>query len=145
MTLEELQKKVQVLEDIEAIKTMHREYLFQLINQQWQDMPDFFMENATLTIADLEPTTGREKIAKLLVEIVGPNVRWDSGHFIAQPVIYVDGDSASGHWLMYHFFAEPMGKWQQARYDAEYLKKDGRWRFSKLTFTVPWPKPPENA
>ena len=38
MNLEELKRKVKVLEDIEAIKNMHRDYIFWLRNSQFDEM-----------------------------------------------------------------------------------------------------------
>jgi hypothetical protein len=47
MTLEELEKRVKVLEDIEAIKQLHVNYVYLLCNLQWDDMVECFAEGAT--------------------------------------------------------------------------------------------------
>ena len=70
---------------------------------------------------------------------------------LIQPVISVDGDKAEGHWIMYrlnYYFKGPSGQVVklfgpsvQRRYDCEYIKENGTWRFSRLKFTDPWPGP----
>ena len=42
MTLEELEKKVRALDDIEEIKNLHREYIFWLNNRQFKEMIRLF-------------------------------------------------------------------------------------------------------
>jgi hypothetical protein len=36
MTLEEIEKRLKLLEDGESIKSLHREYIFLLINHEWE-------------------------------------------------------------------------------------------------------------
>ena len=42
MTLEEMEKRLTYLEDLQAIRDMHHEYLFQLNNKRWDDITDSF-------------------------------------------------------------------------------------------------------
>ena len=62
---------------------------------------------------------------------------------VALPVIQVDGEQAKGHWLMYIFISEAgtgnAKRWISGRYDCEYMKMDGRWKFKTLIYTAPWP------
>jgi hypothetical protein len=70
---------------------------------------------------------------------------------VIQPVLTVNGDKAEGHWVMYrlnYYFKGPSGQIVnlfgpgiQRRYDCEYKKENGKWKFSKLKFTDPWPGP----
>lgn len=144
MTSKELEKRVRALEDIEEIKSMHREYVFWLINHQWADMVDCFTDDATCVIATNPPCKGKKEIARLFTETFAKVIPWDEGHFVAQPVISVEGDKARGHWILFVLYNEPPGTWRQARYDCEYKKVDGVWKFSSLRFQAPWPVPPES-
>ena len=47
MALEELEKRLRVLEDIEAIKQLHRKYVFCLSSRAWDDLLDCFADDAT--------------------------------------------------------------------------------------------------
>ena len=139
MKLEEMEKRLQRLEDKEAIKDLHREYAYLLISQRWSDMVECFAEDATAVIASREPCRGKKEIRTLLTEVIAKHVPKDEGHFVTQPVISVDGDTAKGHWLLYVFLPEPALGWRQARYDCEYVKINGEWKFSSLVFRAPWP------
>ena len=145
MKLEELAKKVQALQDIEDIKNLHTDYVFCLINHQWGDIVNYFAENAVADIWHHGVGRGKDGIAKLFMDVIAKEVTWDSGHLLAQPVISVDGDTAKGHWILYIFFPGPPARWVQGRYDCEYIKVDGKWKFSSLKYTAPWPRPPEST
>jgi hypothetical protein len=64
------------------------------------------------------------------------------------PVIHVDGTQASGHWMLYIMVADPVTgnalKINQGRYECEYTKLGGRWKFSKLVWVNPWPRTPDS-
>jgi len=150
MTLEELQKKLTTLEDIEAIRKLHHEYLFQLNNRQWDDIIDSFVEDATVNIGHHGPHKGKAEIATLFKEKISKmNVgKWRDAHFAIDPVISIVGDKAEGHWLMYIMIADPDTgnalRWTQGRHDCEYVKVDGKWKFKSFKYTRPWPIEPES-
>jgi hypothetical protein len=91
-----LEKTLTQLQDLEAIKSLHREYVFQMINHQWEDMAECFSDNGTAMIAEHPPRTGRKEIAQLLKEVIGPKLAWDLGHFVNQTVITVQDNTARG-------------------------------------------------
>ena len=139
MEVEELEKRLKILEDKNAIKDLHREYAYLLIMQRWDDMVECFSEDATAVIASRPPCTGKSEIRTLLTAVIAKHVPKNEGHFLTQPVISVAGDKAEGYWLLYVLLPEPALGWRQARYDCEYVKVDGRWKFSSLVFQAPWP------
>jgi hypothetical protein len=139
--IEDLEKQLSVLQDIEAIKTLHREYVYGLIMHRWEEMGECFTDSASATIAEIPTRHGKNEIISLLKEIIGPHLAWDLAHWVTQPVITVRGDTASGHWLLYLLTPGPPVNWKQARYDCEYVKEDGRWKFKELVFRSPWPVP----
>jgi hypothetical protein len=135
LTLEELEIKVQLLEDLEKIKTLHKEYMFCFASRQWDDMLNCFTENASADIADYGLRKGKNEIRELAFNVLDklPNV---SGHIIGKPAISVKGDKASSYWNLYIFPREPAETWEYGRYDCEYVKVDDKWRFSSVKFTV---------
>ena len=54
MTLEELEKQVTTLIDIEAIKSLQNEYIFYLLNRQWTEIPDLFTDDAFVPVSRLD-------------------------------------------------------------------------------------------
>jgi len=150
MTLEEMEKQIRTLADIEAIKNLQHEYIFYLLNGQWEEIPDFFTESALVLVSKFEKCQGRKEIYRLFTERISKaNAGKDrDAHFTVMPVITVDGDKAKGHWMLYIFITDPTTgaslRYHQGRYDCEYVKEDGRWKFSKLIWTNPWPLTPES-
>jgi len=139
VTLEELEKRIKVLEDIEEIKKLHINYVYLLCNLQWDDMLDCFAENATLDLLDHGVRKGKKEISEVFHNVLAKMIKPTDGHFVGQPVISVDGDKAKGYWILYLFFSEPSVRWVQGRQDCEYVKINGKWKFSSVKFSSPWP------
>ncbi len=149
MDLIEIERRLQVLEDKEAIKDLHRNYVFWLNNRQWDMMTECFTQNAVAHIYRHPLRTGKEQIRRLFTEVMsGVNEgKGRDGHFATLPVIEINGSKARGHWLLYILIADPVTgnalRWTQGRYECEYEKTGGEWKFSKLVFINPWPRQPE--
>jgi hypothetical protein len=142
MTLEELEKKVRELEDKDEIKSLHREYLFYISNLEFDKALECFTDNISVDIADYEKITGKDKVAQFFNDVIYQNVlQSKDAHFTVQPVISLNGDKAKGYWMFYRLFPKPRpDTWVQGRYDCEYKKENGKWKFSTLQLTRPWPK-----
>ena len=143
MTLEDLEKRITVLEDIEEIKQLHRKYTYALGSQQWDDMLDCFTEDALVDIWTHGLRKGKKEIEELFKKRFATFIQPTHGHSVFQPVISVEGDRATGYWLLYLHFAEPSVSWIQGRHDCEYVRVNGKWKISWLKFTRPWPEVPE--
>ncbi len=141
MALEELEKRIGVLEDIEAIKQLHRKYVYALASQQWDDMLDYFIDDGIADIWQWGLRKGKKEIEDLFKNTFNGRILPTYGHLVAQPVISVDGETAEGYWILYLFFPEPEVRWIQGRHDCKYVKVGGEWKFSYVKFTRPWPAP----
>jgi hypothetical protein len=141
-TLEELGKKVQLLEDIEEIKKLHTEYIFFVSNSQWDDVSECFAEDATADIGSHGICNGKKEISEMFHNVMSKVIKPTHGHFLGQPVISVEGDRAKGQWIMYRFLPDPGVNWTQGRYDCEYVKVGRKWKFSVVKFNR-WPALPK--
>jgi hypothetical protein len=141
MTLEELERRLQVLEDAEEIKNLHREYLFYIQNLEIHKALECFAENIVTDIGQYGLRKGKAEVSKFFHEVIRENVLGSKdGHFTGQPVIKIEGDKATGHWMFYRFVPEPsLRRWVQGRYDCEYVRENGQWKFSLVKLTRPWP------
>jgi ketosteroid isomerase-like protein len=145
VTLEELEKEIRALEAREEIKQLHRDYAFWLTNKQYDEIMTCFAENAIAKIRTPEVHKGKLEIEKRFREDIAKRPTPKGGHMLIQPVITVDGDTARGYWTMLHFFYDtdtpgsPI-RWKQGRYDCEYIREDGKWKFSSLYWAAPWPE-----
>ncbi len=141
MTIDELEKRVRALEDIEAIKNLHREYLFWISAVEIEKALDCFTSDIEVEVANYGIRKGRDEVGTFFRDTIGPNVLHSKdGHFTGQPVITLSGEKASGHWMFYRFVNDPSRRWIQGRYDCEYRKEDGNWKFSVLKMRRPWPE-----
>jgi len=142
--VEEMEKRLKVLEDIEAIKNLQNDYIYALASQQWDDMLDCFAEDGSADIWTHGLKKGKKEIRELFMGFAG-KILPTHGHLVAQPVIKVDGDTAEGYWILYVFIDEPETKYYQGKYDCRYVRVNGEWKFSVLKYTRPWPPLPEAA
>ena len=149
--VEELEKRLRAMEDAEEIRKFHTDYIYCLSNWEFEKMADCFAEDAEEEgIVPNQKHVGKSEIKKMFEEMA-QNPPQKGGHMLIQPVISVDGEKAEGHWIMYrlnYYFKGPSGQVVklfgpsvQRRYDCEYVKENGDWKFSRLKFTDPWPGP----
>ena len=142
MTLEELEKRIIALEDKDEIKTLHRDYLFYISNLEFDKALDCFTDAVAVDIANYGVIKGKDKVEKFFRDVIYQNVlQSKDAHFTVQPVISLDGNKAKGHWMFYRLLPKPRPEsWVQGRYDCEYIKENGKWKFSALKLTRPWPE-----
>jgi hypothetical protein len=134
MDLKELEKRVKAIEDLEEIKQMHREYMSCLDNIDFAKALDFFTEDAEVEVRNSGVMKGRKNYSRIYLGTLAQRKERHDGHLVGQPVITVDRNTARGHWIVYMFFSVPAIEWVQGRHDCEYVKENGKWKFSKLKF-----------
>jgi hypothetical protein len=137
MTLEEIEKRLLALEDLEKIKVLHQSYINLMDNLRYQEVLDLFTEDATAEVRNFGVKRGRAEMAEVYLDMLAKSrgdTRYD-GHMAIQPEITIDGDTAQGTWLIYMLFSKPEIAWVQGKNECRYRKVDGRWKISKLKFT----------
>jgi ketosteroid isomerase-like protein len=137
MSLEDLEKRVRAIEDLEEIKKLHQNYINLMDNLQYEEVLDLFTEDATAEIRNLGVKKGRKEMSEVYLGILAKNrgtIRYD-GHMAIEPDITVDGNTAKGTWLIYMLFSKPTIQWVQGKNECEYRKENGKWKISKLKFT----------
>ena len=136
-----LEKKVRELDDIESIKKLHRDYLFYISNLEMDKALECFAEDIETEVADYGIQKGKKEVTNFFKERIAHNVASSNdAHFTGQAVVNVDGDTASGHWMFYRLLAHPKTQgWVQGRYDCDYVRENGAWKFKVLKMQRPWP------
>ena len=135
MNLEELEKRVQAIEDLEEIKKLHQKYIDLMDNLRYKEVLDLFVDDATVQIRNFGVLKGKEGLTDVYVNKLGRRTERSEGHFVIEPDITIDGDIARGTWLVYMLFSKPAIEWVQGRNEAEYIKVDGEWRIKSMKFT----------
>jgi ketosteroid isomerase-like protein len=138
MSLAELEKRMQAIEDLEAIKKLHQDYINLMDNIRYDEVPALFTDDATCVVRNSGIKKGKKEINEIYQMIKGlyqGGVARHIGHMCVEPDITVDGNSARGTWLIYFFDSVPNISWVQGINECEYRKVNGRWFISKLKFT----------
>ena len=136
MSLEELQARIRVLEDIEEVKRLMATYIYVVDDSQWDDVADLFADNARAEYGMLGTYDGKEAIATFFKEVVSQAWSW-AVHQLLNPLVTVEGEKATGRWYIFCSSTMPSPEgdramWVQASYDNEFVKINGRWKFSLL-------------
>ena len=135
MSLEELERRVRAIEDLEEIKKLQRRYMSHLDNLEFREASEMFSENAIVEIRDSGIRKGKKEIVDVYLGILARRKERHDGHMVGQPIITVEGERAKGTWIVYMLFSKPSVQWVQGRHECEYVKEDGQWKFSRLKFT----------
>jgi ketosteroid isomerase-like protein len=138
MSLADLEKRMQVIEDMEAIKKLHQNYINLMDNLRYDEVVDVFTDDATVEIRQHGVKKGKKEINDIYQMIKGfykGGVPRHIAHFCCEPDITVNGNNAKGTWLIYFFDSIPKLSWVQGINDCEYRKVNGKWFISKLKFT----------
>ncbi len=137
MTIEE---RLQVLEDIEAIRKLKAAYCAACDDDHnGAALADVFMPDGTWAVAGGSVTVGRELIVEMGNGIRNSGRVKRPAHQVFNPVIEVDGDTATGAWrfLMMHTkgdersFVRIIGT-----YDEIYARTPDGWKIKSLVCTI---------
>jgi hypothetical protein len=137
MSLEELEKRVRAIEDLEEIKKLHQNYINLMDNLQYEKVLDLFTEDGTAEVRNSGVKRGRKELAEIYLEGLAKKrgtSRYE-GHMAIGPDITAAGNVAKGTWLIYMLFSKPTIQWVQGKNECEYRKENGKWKISKLKFT----------
>lgn len=135
MNLEELAKRVQAIEDLEEIKKLHHKYIDLMDNLRYKEVLDLYTEDASVEVRNWGVLKGKEGLTEVYINRLGRRKERSEGHFVVEPDITVEGDTARGTWLLYMLFSKPAVEWVQGRNEAEYVKVDGKWKIKSMKFT----------
>jgi hypothetical protein len=141
MTLEEMEKRIKIGEDVEEIKKLQYRYINCLNFGKWDDMKECFAENIELDLGEGSEkgrvTKGKAEVSQLFKETISRVHTGKEGLFIVHPIISVEGDTARGTWTSYFMHIrsrgeDPLLHWMQGIYDCKYVKENGKWKIGIL-------------
>ncbi|MEW6442729.1 MAG: nuclear transport factor 2 family protein [bacterium] len=141
--MDELKGKIQTLLDIEAIKNLRALYCYLVDGaiagdkSRYDELVSRFVDDAWLDFNVFGYYEGKEAIAKFFREIVDP--LWSyAAHMVMNPIIEVSGDQANGRWFVHALATTRESNralWVQGRYDEQYVRVNGDWKWKSITFT----------
>jgi len=134
MDMAALEKRITRLEDIEAIKQLKARYCHICDDDHNPEtVKTVFAEDGIWESADFGTARGHAEISDLFANF--RKMFNFSQHNIMNPVIEVDGDRATGIWYImgpWTYRDNNDEKWLALRYDDDYVKIDGEWKYQHL-------------
>ena len=164
LTMEEMAKKIEVLEkevrlvrDIQEIEQLHYQYIDSLFMFKWDDLEEVFAEEAGMgsnpdpnnpggeerqpppPMADMQDMprtrTPADVVKGMKAQAEGGNLN-HTGGFVVHPIIKIDGDRATGHWVLYIMLSYQLTNqllfFLQRTYDTVYVRENGKWKISEI-------------
>ncbi len=141
MTLEELEARVQRMEDIEEIRKLKATYCFLCDaglddDRNRDELISHFTAKAQVNFG-LGPASkfqGKEGLEVFFGQVVPGAVSFCM-HMVHNAIIEVDGDRATGKW----YYEAPTtdaasgrAQWMAGTYVEEYVREDGVWKFASI-------------
>lgn len=136
----ELEARLRAMEDIEEIRKLKAAYCAACDDDHNGDaVAALFVPDGTWERSGAPPCHGHAEIAAYMFAIRNAGFMARSAHMVMNPVIHVDGDTATGHWrfvMMYTTADESSFSRIIGTYDETYVRHEGRWRFASLRSNV---------
>ena len=130
----ELERRITILEDIEAIKKLKARYCEICDDDHNQDrIVQIFAEDGIWESKDFGAAKGHTELRKLFKSFAD-RISF-SQHNVMNPIIEVSGNTAKGSWYFLGPFTFRKGNrqmWLAARYEDDYVKINGEWKFKHL-------------
>ena len=136
--LSDLEKRIRIMEDIEAIKKLKAKYFRCVDKKLWDEMEEIWIEDA---VADygmgIEVLQGRKEILEFLKKNLGRDsmISVHQGH---NPEIEITSDtSARGVWVLNDgLIIQTIARLNGWRYyEDEYVKVNGEWKKKNTRIT----------
>ena len=139
MELAELEERITRLEDLEAIKQLKARYC-EICDDDHnpERIASIFTEDGTWEGRGIGNAQGHQEI-KELFQNFQRTISY-AQHMVLNPIIEVDGTSATGIWYFFGpftFYENNQAMWQAARYREDYEKVDGIWKIKHLRVKGP--------
>jgi hypothetical protein len=159
-TLEELQERIQRLDDIKQIEQLQKIFGYYQDYGEWQKIADLFADSdPSVEEADRGVYKGKESVRRYYIDLLGngnkpPRPGILSILFQLQGVVTLDpgGKTAKGRWYGMGMEAKPTASlhegelrqtWINGIYENEYVKEDGKWKIKHLHFNLTFRTPYE--
>jgi hypothetical protein len=134
-TLLELERKIQELQDIEAIKKLKAMYWNSVDAQRWDVLPGCFAEDIIFESPFFGRMEGKDYITKVLKRAMRNVKTLHQGH---NPEIEITGSvSAKGRWVLNDCVQTTDNQLSRGygRYEDDYIRENGTWKIKKSILT----------
>lgn len=135
----EFEARMRRLEDIEEIKKLKGRFCFLVdAGEKWWEIVNMFTEDGVADCGPFGRMAGKTELTKFYRDTVPGNFSFMK-HMLHNAVVEVDGDKAISEYYFEMAGTHKATKraiWISGKYDDEYVKVDGVWKFKIQNVTV---------
>lgn len=137
MNTEELRHRLEALEAVEEIKKLKARYCQCADERDPEGFANLFADDGVFDGGAFGRGSGRMEIAKFLRDAQQKFLPF-ALHFVMNPIVEVHGSTATGRWYllepctMVTDGTQAQAVWGAARYDDEYIRVNGQWKFQRV-------------
>ncbi|HUZ19303.1 MAG TPA: nuclear transport factor 2 family protein [Acidimicrobiales bacterium] len=131
MADETTEQRLRRLEDLEEIRQLFVDYGYYLDQKDFASYSQLFARNGEWH-GGIGDAKGPAEIEAMLERAIGRGSGRPSAHIVANPIIHLDGDRATGRVTWVFLLGDDDTKPQLAlvgHYEDTLIREDGRWRF----------------
>jgi len=138
--LDQLQKDIQWLKDLEEIKTLKARYIRTMILSQWDEMEQLLTEDIEASYSDgVYAFSGRKDLMQFLKDMHDSMGADNLSYWLVglPEIKLTSATTATGTWAMHSYnLNKPMNLTQEqfAYYYDEYIKVDGAWKICMTSY-----------
>ncbi|MBT4518657.1 MAG: nuclear transport factor 2 family protein [Halieaceae bacterium] len=135
MDTDDLAATIQELKDINDLKQLKSRYCHLVDSGNWDELASLWTEDAECDYSFFGTFKGRDEIVNGFFRDQVGSVSSFNAHMLHNPLIEVDGDSASATWYVTaHTILQPFNKamMMMGVYHDQYERIEGGWKISSL-------------
>lgn len=124
---------VRRLLDIESIKQVKATFCYAVDDRDWRTIAGLFAKDGHADFGEFGVVHGQGEIGRFFQKLYDSVT--SQQHMIHNPIVKVEGDRATGKWyfeIPASMEAGTRAVWIQGRYDDEFARVDGVWKFSRV-------------
>ena len=132
--LDALGKRLERLEDANAVEIVQRTYGYFVDKGMWTEVSDLFAENGTYEIGGRGIFVGRKRVLEYLQVGLGPERPVEGrliNHMQFQPIVTVSDDGKTAK-LRMKALVMSSGGWGDVIYENSYVKENGIWKIASI-------------
>jgi len=144
MAAQDLEARIKVLEDIEAIRKLKAKYCFFIDAWNTEELMKLFTEDAKILMVSFGDRIGKAAIARFFKEVFPKQQPFTMHMGTHNPLIEVKGEKATGEW----YFEVPAtygptnrAIWIAGKYEDEYVKEGGEWKIKTVAIKFKYVTP----
>jgi hypothetical protein len=148
MPKDDLEARIRKLEDIEEIKKLQAKYAYFIDTFKAEEVVKLMVKDIKAEYGLWGNYSGVSEMLAFLNGIIPVSPMMN--HEVFTPLIEVDGDKATGTWYLLGPFVAlraegKVATWIQGKYQNDYVRVKGEWKFSHIRFTPRLNSPHEDG